>query len=282
MRRHAVASTLLLSVSLGQAGCDFGFDELDQTELRVALEEAVETGQVQQLENGVIEITTDFTIGDGIEQVRQHIEDVLAACGSTQVSAMDDVTVLVDFGPAATPCMHAGKLYSGQVELVISIADDSIDVAHTYRDLSNGTYTLNGTQDVSWTGNAFDVGSVVERHIVSDLSWNGPRGFVEHQAERTMTFMDWLTGPTQRIRIDGEHRWQRAGDEWRLDVDEVELRLIDPVPQAGSYVLELPSGKQAGLHFARVDEHTIAVTVTGGRRDHVFHVTRLGVIQEAS
>jgi hypothetical protein len=282
MKRHVLASTLFLSASVGTTGCDFGqFDQLDGAEFRAALEEAVESGQVQQLENGVIEITTDFTIGDGIEQVRQHIEDVLAACASTHVTSMDDVTIHVDFGPASEPCAYQGKLYSGEVELVITHDDDSIDVAHTYRDLSNGTYTLNGTQDVSWTGNALEVGAVVERHIVSDLAWDGPRGHVDHQAERTMTFMDWLEGPTQRIRIDGEHQWQRGEDEWHLDVAQVELRLVDPVPQSGSYTLTLPNGKQAGLLFERVDADTIAVTMTGARRDRVFHVTKLGVIQEA-
>jgi hypothetical protein len=279
MKRYAFASTLLLAAPVSTTACEFG--NLTGVELRAALEEAVESGQVQQLENGVIEITTDFTIGDGVEQVRQHIEEVLVACGSTQVTAMDDVTVLVDFGPADDPCAHEGKLYSGTVELVIGTDGDSIEVTHVYQDLSNGTYTLNGSQDVRWTGNVLEVGAEVERHIVSDLDWHGPRGHVEHHAERTMTFMDWLEGPAQRIRIDGEHEWQREDDQWHLDVDQVELRLVDPVPQSGSYTLTLPNGKQAGLLFERIDDDTIEVTMTGARKDHVFHVTRLGVIEEA-
>jgi hypothetical protein len=283
MRRHA--SAFLLVGSLGTFGCDFsafdGSASVTGAEFRQALDEVVESGQVQQLENGVIEITTDFTIGDGIEQVRQHIADVLAACGSTHVMAMDDVSIFIDFGEASEPCSFKGRNYSGQVELVITRADDSIEVAHTYIDLSNGIHTLNGSQRVAWSGNALEVGSVVERHVVSDLEWHGPRGHVEHQAERTMTFLDWLEGPTQRIRIDGEHQWHREGETWRLDVGEIELRLVDPVPQSGSYALTLPNGKHAELLFERIDEDTIQVTMTGGRRDHVFHVTRSGAVTEA-
>jgi hypothetical protein len=247
-------------------------------EMRAAVDNAVESGQVQQLENGVVEITTDFTIGDAIEQVRQHIQDVLAACGSTTVEVMDGVTILVDFGPATDPCEFEGKSYSGQVQLVITHQPESVLVEHTYFDLSNGTYTLNGDKDVTWTA---PKDGVVERHIVSKVGWDGPKGHVDQDSDRTMTFLDWLGGPTQRIQIDGTRDWTRASEDWHLDIDEVEFRLVDPVPQDGAYVLSTPEGKTASLSFERVDDDTIAVTITGGRRgERVFHVTSSGAVTD--
>ena len=276
MRRLSLLATLTLAPVTLQAGCLN--DNLTVAEMRAALNEAVESGQVQQLENGIVEITTDFTIGDGVEQIRQHIEEVLAACAETQVVAMDDVTIDIDFGPASNPCAFEGHEYSGKVRIVIDRAGDEVTVNHTYTDLSNGTYTLSGTKDVTWSEGA--AAGTVERRIVSDVGWDGPRGRVDHQSERVMTFLDWLGGPTQRIQIDGDHTWQRSADDWRLDVNQVEFRLIDPVPQDGSYVLTTPEGKTATLTFDRVDEDTIAVTVEGLRRDRVFHVTTAGAVSD--
>jgi hypothetical protein len=256
-------------------GC-FG-QYLTAAEMRSAVKESVESGQVESVENGVIEITTDFQIGDAVDAIAEHIRQVLAACADTTVEVSDDVTILLDFGTAASPCAFEGRLYSGQVELVIDHGDGKITVDHTYLDLSNGTYTLYGDKKVEWSGGGD--GSVI-REVTSGVDWDGPNGHVDHESQRTMTFVDFLGGPTQEIRIDGSRDWTRDDEDWNLDIDEVELRLIDPVPQSGSYTLTIPSGKEAGLAFERIDEDTIEVTVSGGRKDHVFHVTSLGGVSE--
>jgi hypothetical protein len=41
-----------------------------------------------------------------------------------------------------------------------------------------------------------------------------------------------------------------------------------------------PEGHEFVLSFARVDADTIAVSVTGGRRDHTFHVTSAGEVDD--
>ena len=98
---------------------------------------------------------------------------MLAACADTTAEVSDDVTILLDFGSAASPCAFEGRLYSGQVELVIDRAGDAITVDHEYIDLSNGTYTLYGDKSVKWSGG--DDGSVV-REVNSGVDWDGPRG----------------------------------------------------------------------------------------------------------
>jgi len=257
-------------------GC-FG-DYLTAAEMRSAVNESVESGQVESVENGVIEITTDFQIGDAVEAVAEHIREVVAMCADTTVEVSDEVTILLDFGSAAAPCIFdERRRYSGQVELVISHGDGAVTVDHTYIDLSNGTYTLEGDKKVTWSGG--EGGSVV-REVDSGVDWDGPNGHVDHESQRTMTFEDFLGGWTQEIRIDGSRDWTRDDEDWNLDIDEVELRLVDPVPQSGAYTLTIPSGKEAGLSFERIDEDTIEVTVTGGRRDHVFRVTSLGGVSD--
>jgi len=60
----------------------------------------------------------------------------------------------------------------------------------------------------------------------------------------------------------------------------VQMRAIDPVPQAGAYSLATPEGHDLGLSFMRLDDETIQVTMTGGRRDRVFEVTSAGAVSE--
>ena len=82
------------------------------------------------------------------------------------------------------------------------------------------------------------------------------------------------------IQIDGERRWDNERGTWELAIADVELRWIDPVPQAGSYTLTTPKGKTAVLSFERIDDDTIAVTLSGGRKDLVFNVTRAGAVSD--
>ncbi len=276
-RPHRPAALVAASVLLASGtGClQRGMTAL---EMRAAVQEVVENGQVQQLENGVVEITTDFTIGDGVQQIRDHIAQVLAACAQTTVTAMDDVSIHIDFGPASDPCEFDGKRYSGVVDLVITRDGEDVTVAHTYQGLSNGTYTLDGDKTVTWTSGG---GTKVLRTIDSNVGWTGPNGPVDHTSQRTMIFSDFLGGPEAPITIDGNHHWTRDGDAWALDMNEVEFRLVDPVPQDGSFVLTIPNGKEGTLSFERVDEDTIAVQFSTGLRSRTFHVTRSGQVDDA-
>ncbi len=276
--RIAPASILVTACTVLPAGAGCLGNGMTRMEMRAAVQQVVESGQVQQLENGIVEITTDFTIGDAVQQVRDRIAEVLAACGQTTVTAMDDVSIRIDFGPASDPCAFDGQKYSGVVDLVIAREGEVLTVEHDYQDLSNGTYTLNGDKTVTWTSEG---GDRVVRDIVSSVGWTGPNGPVEHTSERTMTFSDFLGAPEAPITIDGGHRWTRDGDTWDLDVNAVELRLVDPVPQDGSYVLTVPSGREGTLSFERVDEDTIAVRFQTGLRSRTFHVTRAGEVDDS-
>jgi hypothetical protein len=276
MRTSSKLAVLVTATLTTSSGC---FDRLTAAEFREAVDDIVAEGQVQSMENGVIEITTSFTIGQAVEEIAQEIRDFLesqAACSNTTVEVEDGARISIDFGELGDACVYNGHTYAGEVEIVVHREDDGVHVDHTYFGLTNGVITLDGTKDVVWS----EADGVVERDIESDITWEKDGREVDAQSSRTMTFLDWGEGPTQRIQIDGTRDWQSPDGDSHLDIDEVEFRLVDPVPQAGSYTLTIPSGKDLGLSFRRIDEDTIEVTAEGPRRSRVFHVTSRGGVED--
>ena len=93
---------------------------------------------------------------------------------------------------------------------------------------------------------------------------------------RALAALDPLLGLAGGVEIDGWRDWQGTRGEWHLDIDEVEVRGQDPVPQSGQYALTTPENKLVTLAFERLDEDTITVTLTSARRERVFEVTAAG------
>ena len=65
---------------------------------------------------------------------------------------------------------------------------------------------------------------------------------------------------------------------WVLDIEAVEMRGQDPVPQAGAYSLTTPDAKTAAITFARVDEDTIECVLTAGSKSWTFQVSSTGEV----
>jgi hypothetical protein len=104
---------------------------------------------------------------------------------------------------------------------------------------------------------------------------------VHSTSDRVMTLLDPAAGLAGGIVIDGSRHWENTKGLWDLTIDGVQIRWVDPVPQAGSYILDTPKGKTIDLSFSRVDADTIAVTLSSGGRERVFHVTSTGQVQDA-
>lgn len=249
-------------------------DDLSNVEMREALDEVVLEGQSQAVENEIVEITTDFTIGEGVTQAAAALRDALASQIPCSTVTVADTTLTVDFGTLEDECVYHGHTFAGVVSLTISHdeAGNKTTVDHTYKDLSNGVVTLNGSKVVDWTGGA--------RHIVSDLQIERDGKTAHATSDRTQTLLDPSAGLAGGLEVNGERHWDNDRGAWELAIEGVELRWIDPVPQAGSYTLTTPKGKTAVLAFERVDDDTIAVTLSGGRKDRVFHVTSSGSVSD--
>lgn len=264
--RGLAMGTLGLSLA---AGCDLG-DRVTGQEMRQAMEEIVLTGDAQSLEDGVVELTTSFTIGDGVESI---ISEVRAFAESqvpcSTVDATDPGSVSIDFGLLEDACTYRGKTYAGVVTVAWEVGADEVVVTHDYEGLTNGRVTLDGEATVTWSRES--------RRVRTDLAFQGEAADIEVESDRTQT---QIGGFGDGVRVVGTRDWTGPSGSWALDIDDVELRAVDPVPQAGTYTLTTPADKTLTLSFARVDEDTIEVSMAGGFRDRVFLVTAAGQISD--
>jgi hypothetical protein len=265
----------LLALTLtAPLGC-FDLDSASNVEMREALEEVVIAGQGEAVEDQILEITTDFTLGEAAQTIAGKLRDALQSQIPCSTITVVDNTVTMDFGGLDDTCVYNGQTFAGIITLEISYDTDGNKalVDHTYQALSNGTVTLNGSKRVTWDEKS--------RHVVSDLKVARDGQSVHHTSDRVMTLLDPAAGLVGGIVINGERQWTNIKGDWDLGIDGVELRWIDPVPQAGSYTLGTPKGKTIELSFSRIDADTIAVTLGSGGRERTFHVTRTGQIQDA-
>lgn len=271
LRRPLCALALALTVPVG---C-FEFDSASKVEMREALEEVVIANQGEAVENEILEITTDFTIGEAVQTIANNLRDALQSQIPCSTITVQDNTLTMDFGGLDDACVYNGQTFAGVISLEITYdaTKQQAVVDHDYQDLTNGTVTLNGTKTVTWDEKS--------RHVVSDLIVLRDGKSVHHTSDRVMTLLDPAAGLAGGIVINGSRHWDNDKGPWDLRIDGVEVRWVDPVPQAGDYSLDTPKGKTIDLGFSRVDADTIAVTLSSGGRELVFHVTRTGQIEDA-
>lgn len=260
--------SVLLACALVPA-CEI--ETVGATELRMAVDDVVATGQANSLEDGIVEITTSFTIGDGLLQVAQTVRSfVESQIPCSTVSSPDEHTLVIDFGTLDDACTFDGRTYAGVVTVAFEPGADSVVIHHEYDGVTDGRATLDGTAEVTWTEGS--------RHIVTSFDFTGPRGSFSATSDRTQTRIGAIG---EGITVEGERDWHGPNGDLHLDIEDVEIRAVDPVPQDGSYALTLPSGKQLTMTFERIDADTIEVRVEGGRRDRIFRVSSSGDVDEA-
>jgi hypothetical protein len=273
--RHLAAALIPFAV----AGCprDKQEDEpLTLGEATQAVEEATLSSQASTLTSNSIEIATNFTIGQAVQDAAAELREFIATQLPCAEITLEGGTLSVEYGAKPGNCSYNGHNFSGTTTVTISRNDEgNVVVEHTWDDLSNGIVSVTGDATVTWD---FDGGT---RHVVHTATWtrvsDGRTG--TGAGDRTQSLLDG--GLAEGIRVDGTRTWDGKSGHWELAIDGVEIRWQDPVPQAGSYVLATPFGKSASLSFLRVDGDTIQVTVTNGRREFKFDVTSLGAVSES-
>lgn len=268
---HALAlSTLGASVLL--AGCPRE-GAITLAEARDALAEAALASDAENLVTSSVELTTDFTIGGALEAAAEEIRAFVEAqlpCAEVVVSG---ASLRVTYGAKPGNCSYRGHTYSGTHTIAVSKAEPGeILVQHEWEAFSNGRVEVSGQADVTWS---LDAGS---RRVVHELEWTrlSDGKSATGSGDRTQSPLggDWASG----VVVDGERAWSGSAGDWDLQIDGVEARWADPVPQSGAYVLLTPKGRQLTLSFRRLDEDRIEVTLEGGGREFRFSVGRLGVI----
>ncbi len=257
--------------ALALAGVAFGgCQALTRSEGAAALEEASLDAEAASLTSGSIEITTDFTIGDAVENAAMEIADFVRTQLPCARITVEGATITVEYGVNPGTCTYRGQTYGGlhQVTVMRNQMDDVV-VSHRWEDFHNDDLSVTGTAMVTWSF------ANQTRHVVHELTWtrqsDGRSGTGSGDRLQRPLEEGIFTG----FQEDGSRRWDGEAGTWTLDIEGVQFRWVDAVPQAGVYTLTTPDLKVLSLSFARSASTTITVTITNGMRSYDFDVTTL-------
>jgi hypothetical protein len=257
---------------LGGSGGDD--DELTNGEAYEALSQALVSGEGEALVGESISISTDFTIADGLEAAAENLHDFLVSQSDCWVVTRDGLTVSIDYGVLSEACVFNGKVYGGRSAVTLEAIDaEGAELTHAWTDFTDGVVTVTGAAAVSWDF------ADPERRVVDDLTWTGRNGTVSASGERSQTLIDEEAGLAGGIVVDGRRDWTFEGETWTLTIEGVQMRGIDPIPQAGVYRLSSPDGHELTLSFGRLDAATIRATLRAGAQEWRFDVTATGVTE---
>jgi hypothetical protein len=273
IRTNSSTAVLVLPL-LVLTGCPKDREEpLTLGEATSALEQASDAGQAEGLTSASVDVSTNFTIGqavkDGANELKTFIGTQLPCADVT----LEDATVTVVYGANAGHCTYRGHTFSGTHAISIERNEDAlVQVHHEWTDLSNGVVTLDGTADVTWNLND------KTRRVQHESLWTNIKSGRSGTGSGDRLQSVLAGGISEGIQVDGARAWDGDKGHWDLAIDGVQMRWTDPVPQAGSYTLTTPFEKTVSMAFARVDDDTIKVTVTGSKHEFTFNVSKLGVI----
>lgn len=237
------------------------------------MEQASDAGQAEGLTSAGVDISTNFTIGAAVQEGAAELKAFIGTQLPCAEVTLDDATLTVVYGAKPGSCTYRDHTFSGTHSMSVERNDDAqVLVHHEWTDFSNGVVSLVGTADVSW--NLTDK----TRRVQHESHWthlkSGRTG--AGSGDRVQSVL--AGGLAEGIQVDGSRSWDGDRGHWDLAIDGVQLRWTDPVPQAGSYTLKTPFGKDVSMAFDRADDDTIKVTVAGPKREFSFTVSKLGVI----
>ncbi|MCX4247022.1 hypothetical protein [Paraliomyxa miuraensis] len=269
MNAKTLAAFALAPTLLALPACDLG-DSATREEMREAVIEIAELGDGLGTQDDIIELTTSFTLGQGVEAAAQEIRDFVESQVPCSTVTVQPGRVSIDFGELGDACVYRGRTYAGVVTVDLELPGEGAKVTHTYEGFTGGRVTMDGTATVTWNDG--------ERHIIGDWTFTTDDRTTEVDSDRTQTFTRCEGVEAVCVSVTGERRWSNDRGEWDMTIDGVEARSIDPVPEAGTYTVVNPEGREIGMSFSRVDDDTIQVDITGGRRDVSFQVTAAGQV----
>ncbi|HEX4335216.1 MAG TPA: hypothetical protein VH062_04840 [Polyangiaceae bacterium] len=235
---------------------------LTSSEAATASEELKVESQSQALTSNTVELGTNFTIGGAVEDAANELRSFIQSQLSCAAVTVSGHTLTVVYGEV-TGCTFHGQSITGQQEITISKNDDSdVVVDHVWTELSNGNVKVSGTAEVTWSK------SDVSRHVVHDLKWtrlsDGREG--EGKGDRTQRPLpDSAGGLATGFTETGTRSWDGKAGHWSLDIAQLDMRWIDPLPESGDLTLDTPFDKTVSASFMRPNATTIRVTLEGNR-----------------
>lgn len=253
--------------SIWAAGC-LG---LTAEEAQETLDEVKLSSQTEALVTNGVEITTNFTIGQGAQRAAEELRDFIRGQLPCAEVSLSGNTLTVTYGAHAGNCTYRGHTFSGSHSITVTSNEPGVvQVDHVWTDFSNGVVKVSGNATVTWSAQDRS------RHVIHTLTWTRLRDGRTGQGTGDRLQQALPEGIVVGFQVDGERAWTGQRGEWNLDIVGVQMRWQDPVPQAGRYQLQTPFGKDVTVTFERVDDDTIQVTISGPRRSFSFNVNRAG------
>jgi hypothetical protein len=271
MRPVMLVAKIAAASSLAFVLCGCPKDDnppLTGAEAKDVLDESNLSSQASALQASSIDISTNFTIGKGAENAVQDLKTFVSTQLPCAAISIEDSTITVTYGAKPGNCTYKGHTFSGTHAIHVAKNDEGqqVLVDHTWTDLSNGIVKVTGTAHVTW-----DLDDRY-RHVVYDTTWTRLSDSRTGKGSGDVTQKPLEGGIEEGIEIDGDRRWEGKSGRWDLAIQGVQARWEDPVPQAGSYVLDTPKDRSITLSFARLDATTIEVTLSSGDKSFKFNV----------
>ncbi len=259
----------LLALSVGCAG-----DHVTADEAIAALDEMNRSSRGEDATSSVIEVSTDQTIGDRLEDAADTLAAFWEAQAPCTTVTIDGANLTIDYGGLDDPCTYNGSTYAGVTTIgVVGIDADTLDVEHRWDAFANADLRVDGEATVSWDI-ASQTRAVVTTHTWTDL---GSSDTMDVEGDHVFGYLEPALGLAGGFTLEGTRDWDSARGHYELDMKGVEVRLQDPCPQEGVFTLLLPSGKTLEMTNTRIDDQTIEARVTGLKKELVFHINPLGI-----
>lgn len=262
-----------LALSCLLFACPQPHESVSEGEAEVALEEGALSAQADTLASETVELSTHFTIGQGLENAAEQLKDYLHGQLPCADISRERTTLSIVYGAKPGDCSQRDHDVTGEHTIqVMRNADNEVSVHHEWNELSDGRLSISGNADVTWSRTA------KSRHVVHELTYQGLNGRNQGhtgtaRGDRTQTAIEG------GVRVDGERSWHGERGHFALDSDAIEMRFIDPVPQAGTYRLTTPSGAALTMVFSRRDADSIRVAVRSANSAFSFVVRSSGAIE---
>jgi hypothetical protein len=164
------------------------------------------------------------------------------------------------------PCAYHGHELAGwHTVRVMRNADNDVGVHHEFADFRDTRVSLSGSADVTWSRTS---GTRRVEHTLTYSVLEGASAGWQGQSYGDSTQLTLDAG----VRINGIRSWSSEHGDYMLEMQAIDQRFADSMPQLGAYDLTTPENQALTLAFGRIDTDNIRVTIQGAQRDLSFVV----------
>ena len=267
------AAALQLAAACTDAA-EHGGTSVESAEL--AVQEAALTSQLDAMLADAADQHSRFEIGRGLEQAAAQLQlqlnqDLPCAVVSREGNALNIV-----YDAAGSGCVWRGRALTGQHSVrVTRNADNEVSVHHELTNFGDQMLSLSGSADVTWSRLSKSRRVV---HAVTFAALGGTSAGVTGESTGDSTQQTLTDG----VRINGLREWQSSRGFYALDMQAIEQRFADSVPELGAYELTLETDDALTLAFGRIDTDNIRVTVQGAQQALSFVVGADGAVERSA